>query len=266
MPGLKQLRFTLMKRQILIGLASLTLVSVALGGTSSKYENDQVLISPPETLPVVDATNFINNSAFIENFLSLIVNRTTVEIQPYTTANTVNYTNFGVLSSLAGFEFDYFNTHTQSYTNAGNLYNGVGAVINCGGTNDGPYFTTNNLDFFFGAVSLGGAVCVSEATNIVNRGTIEMGPDSLLSLQGQNVSLAGGLLNMEGFETGGFSLTLGINSVGFFGTAGMFDGYWGLGQTPDNYDPLIFNSISPFSPNYWVTNRDYTASELSLFL
>ena len=29
-----------------------------------------------------------------------------------------------------------------------------------------------------------------------------MGPDSLLSLQGQNISLSGGLLNMEGFETG----------------------------------------------------------------
>ena len=267
MPGLKQLRLALMKRQILIGLASVAMVSVALGGTSSSYDNYLVLISPPATLPVVDATNFINHSAFIENFLNLIVNRTTVEIQPYTTANTVNYTNFGVLSSLAGFQFDYFNTHTQSYTNAGNLYNGVGAVINCGGTNDGPYFTTNNLDFFFGAVSLGGAVCVAEATNIVNRGTIEMGPDSLLSLQGQNVSLAGGLLNMEGFETGGFSLTLGINSVGFFGTAGMFDGYWGLGQTPDNYNPLAyFTSLSPSSPAHWVTNRDYTAMEQFLSL
>jgi len=79
---------------------------------------------------------------------------------------------------------------------AANLDNEVGAIINCGGTNDGPYFTTNSI-FFFGALFGGGAVCVVSATNIINRGTIDMGPDSLLSLHGQNVSLAGGLLNMK---------------------------------------------------------------------
>ena len=131
-----------------------------------------------------------------------------------------------MLGSLEGFRFDTFNTQTARYTNAGNLYNAVGAIINCGGTNDGPYFTTNNPAFFFSAFSVGGAVCLASATNIINRGTIEMGPDSLLSLQGQNVSLSGGLLNMEGFETGDL-----------FGTTGMFDSYWGLGQTP-NYNPV----------------------------
>ena len=243
-----------MKRHILIGLAGLAMVSVASGATSASYVNNSVLISPPATLPVVDATNFINNSAFIDNGLNLLVINTSLqEVQPYETANTLNYTNYGVLGSLAGFQFDYFNTHIAQHIMAANLDNEVGAVINCGGTNDGPYFTTNSILFFFGALFGGGALCEVSATNIINRGTIEMGPDSLLSLQGQNVSLAGGLLNMEGFESGNLF------------AAGMFDGYWGLGQTP-NYNPAAsFSANFGLSPGpYWVTNRYYSALQTEL--
>jgi len=71
-----------MKRQILIGLAGLAMVSVALGATSSSYVNNSVLISPPATLPVVDATNFINNSAFIDNSLNSILNTTFFRSNP----------------------------------------------------------------------------------------------------------------------------------------------------------------------------------------
>ena len=85
-------------------------------------------------------------SAFIDNTFNSLF------ITPYATANTVNYTNYGVLGALEGFRFDTFNTHTARYTTAGTLYNGVGAVINCGGTNDGPYFATNAF-FFFSATA-----------------------------------------------------------------------------------------------------------------
>ena len=95
--------------------------------------------------------NFINNSAFIDNtFNSLFVT-------PYETANTVYYTNFGVLGALEGFRFDTFNTQTARYTNAGTLYNAVGGVINCGGTNDGPYFATNAI--FFSILGVGCGMC-----------------------------------------------------------------------------------------------------------
>ena len=47
MPGLKQLKLALMKRQILIGLAGLAMVSVALGRTDPSYINNTVLIFPP---------------------------------------------------------------------------------------------------------------------------------------------------------------------------------------------------------------------------
>jgi hypothetical protein len=238
-----------MKRLILTGLAGLATLSMAFGRTDPSYIIDLPIICPPAVPPMIDATNFVNNTALIDNTFNSLF------LTPFATANTVNYTNFGVLGALEGFRFDTWNTHAKTpfYTNASTVYNGVGAVINCGGTNDGPYFSTNNPFFFF---SVGGALCLASATNIINRGTIEMGPDSLLSLQGQNVSLSGGLLNMEGFETGDL-----------FGTSGMFDGYWSLGQTP-TYNPVAyFGPNGAYAPGpYWITNRYYSALETVLYL
>ena len=231
-----------MKRLILTGLAGLAMVTVALGRTDPSYINNIVQIFPPGVPPQIDATNFINNSAFIDNTFD------SLDIGPYQTDNTVNYTNFGVLGSIEGFEFDTFNPRT-GYTDAANFYNAVGAILNCGGTNDGPYFATNSFFFSIG----GGAVCLVSATNIINRGTIEMGVDGVLNLKGQNVNLAGGLVNMEGFETGNF-----------FGQVGTFDGYWGLGQTPD-YNPAgSFGPFSAFSSLVWVTNREYTEMQTTV--
>ena len=239
-----------MKRLILTWLAGLAMVTVALGRTDPSYINNTVQIFNGAA-PNIDATNFINNSAFILNAFDIrSFVSTTANPYTYATANTVNYTNFGVLSSLNGFQFDTFLDPPGYHTNAANFYNAVGAILNCGGTNDGPYFTTNAAFFILG----GGAECLVWATNIINRGTIEMGIDSLLSLQGQNVSLSGGLLIMEGFESGDL-----------FGFSGMFDGYWGLGQTP-NYNPTVsFGPNFAVSPGpYWVTNRDYSAMQTEL--
>jgi hypothetical protein len=73
---------------------------------------------------------------------------------------------------------------------------------------------------------------------------------------------------MEGFETGsGFGVVSAGQFATLFGAAGMFDGYWGLGQTPDNYNPVAdFTSFLPNSPNHWVTNRDYSDMEQFLSL
>ena len=55
-----------MKKMILTGLAGLAMLSVAFGRTDPSYVNDLVNIynfSPP---PSIDATIFVNNSAFID--------------------------------------------------------------------------------------------------------------------------------------------------------------------------------------------------------
>jgi hypothetical protein len=254
-----------MKRQILSGLASLALASAAMGRTDPEWVNNSILICPPSTPPMIDATNFVNNLAFIDNSFNSLF------ISPYATANTVNYTNLNVLASLTGFRFDTYNPDTDRYTNAANFYNGPGAILNCGGTNFGPYFSTN-ATFFSSFFSLGGqAECLVSATNIINRGTIDMGIDSLLSLRGQNVSLSGGLLNMEGFETGdifGNFFTFGsfVRFGGLLGPSGWFDGYWGAGQTPVYNPASYFGFGFPQSPLHWVTNRYYTPMQQQLYL
>jgi len=236
-----------MKRQILTGLTSLAVVASVMGRTDPSWVNNSVMLCPPSIPPQIDATSFVNNSALIINTYNTLFGA-----QPFTTANTVNYTNYGVLSALEGFRFDTFNTSTVRYTNAANLHNEVGAIINCGGTNNGPYFTTNS-GFYSPGI---GSVCLAWANNIINRGTIEMGVNGLLSLQGQNVSLAGGLLRMEGFDTGPF-----------YNRDGYFDGYWGVGDTPRRYNPAgYFGAVDAFLPSHWVTNRYYTAMEMSLYL
>jgi len=253
MAGLKRLTTALMNRLMLAGLASLAVVTTALGRTDPSYVNNIVQIFPRPGYPAapnIDATNFVNNSAFIINTIGTVYAYELFSPGVYATANTVNYTNFGVLSSLDGFRFDTFNTQTGLDTNAANFYNAVGAILTSGGTNDGPYFTTNAIFFELG----GESECLVWATNVINHGLIDMGIDSLLSLQGQNVNLVGGLMQMEGFETGDL-----------FGQTGMFDGFWGWGQTP-NYDPVTdFGVFAADSPLVWVTNRDYTAMKTDVF-
>ena len=58
-----------MKRLILTGLAALAIVTAALGRTDPSYINNTIQIFPPGVPPMIDATNFINNSAFIDNTL-----------------------------------------------------------------------------------------------------------------------------------------------------------------------------------------------------
>ena len=124
MPGLKQSRLALMKRLILTGLASLAMISVAPGRTDPSYVNNLVLVfNPPNAPPMIDATNFVNNVAFIDNTFNRL------SVAPFETANTVYYTNFGVLGSLQGFRFDTFNTDTGLYSRAGTLHNGGGRSL-----------------------------------------------------------------------------------------------------------------------------------------
>ena len=70
---------------------------------------------------------------------------------------------------------------------------------------------------------------IVNATNIVNPGTINMGYDSLLSLQAENIDLTRGTLAME---NSGFN---GQRQLTSSSMAAVFDGYWGLGIGHDVY-------------------------------
>ncbi len=239
-----------MKPKLFAGLLTLALVPGA-GATDLGYTNNDVLsLTVP---PQIDAWNFVNNGSFAIN---QFVSPTTVGIiggfggftggfsLPYETASTTNYLNAGVLDSSTGFRFDYFNRQTQQRQMAASVVNASSGVINCG--------TSTNL---FALSLQNGSVFSVSATNIVNRGTINLGPDSLLSLQGQNIDLSLGLLNMQGFESGGSIYTVVGNNF-FLGSPGMFDGYWGVGTTTWNPGANLSPTFA-FSPAHWVTNRTF---------
>src|SRR5476649_1310634 len=94
----------LMKWPLLCGLLSFALTHTALA-TDPLYDNESVLnyTIPPNPLPQIDASNFLNNSSFTINFATVTLNTELFE-----TYNTINYTNnkTGILSANSGFRFD----------------------------------------------------------------------------------------------------------------------------------------------------------------
>jgi hypothetical protein len=113
--------------------------------------------------------------------------------------------------------------------------------------------------------SAAGITCKADATNFINSGTIGIGYDGLISVTADNLDLTRGTLAME---NSGF---YGANGLIFF-NEGFFDGYWGLGDTetqrpvsyPGGIDPAAYyGAIPPTTPDYIVTNRNYSISIIS---
>ena len=158
----------------LCGLLSLLLARAALA-TDPLYQNDAVLnyTVPGNPPPNIDATNFVNNNTFTVNFSSLVY---------YEPWNVRNYTNIGYMSANTGFTFDTQTTNmiprrmANSFYNSAN-YNGGGAIPN-----------TGEIDC--------GIQLIVWATNIVNSGTIRMGPYTLMQITGGSVDFSRSLTTM----------------------------------------------------------------------
>src|SRR5438046_330130 len=109
------------KWPLLCGLLSVWF-SVSVQATDPIYQNDVYLTYtvPPQILPTIDATSFVNNNTFVLNF-----GPTPFAINPevFETWNTVNYTNNGLMIlsefptnqvSGSGFQFDTQTTNQIS--------------------------------------------------------------------------------------------------------------------------------------------------------
>jgi hypothetical protein len=254
-----------MKRGILAGLLSLSAVAPALA-QDAFWVNNIVVSSPPDFPPNIDATVFINNgivsegSGFAVNLLAF------GSSAPFATADTLFYTNFGTFASTTGLRLDYFQRSTSTYFRANSIYNEVGATINCGGTNITGIFGAFGTTFAFNPFSTSSQF-LGRATNFVNHGIIEMGIDGLFSMSTECSDLTGGLLNMEGFESGGFSTFVRSGGGGNNSSLnpGIFDSTWNVGQN-NNWFPGLMSATTGASPNHTVTNRYYTSSTTSVNL
>jgi hypothetical protein len=167
--------------------------------------------------PVIDATVFVNSGTFGSdaqfftigglNFLS--------SGQPYSTQNTLYYTNLnsGRMTADVGFEFDYA-TETARFPAA--------SFVNYG-----------NID--------GGTYLLVTATNVFNSGVLLASEQGLIQIKGQSVNLSrsglrtGTPLTGGGTTIPGSGTAAGVNfnngdQVVYIDPQGVSEVYWGIGE------------------------------------
>ena len=150
----------------ILGLVGAAITAVAV---TPIYINNGLVNNAPQ----IDATAFVNRGTFYVSGL----------VSPYTTQNTLNYTNRGTLISdtgySGGFDFEFFDGSTGIRRWASSIVNeGVGSISVGAANYDGPYL-------------------ILKATNIVNRGSISVASSGLIRLEGRNVDLTGGSLEIQ---------------------------------------------------------------------
>jgi hypothetical protein len=161
-------------------------------GTDQLYYNNGTIISPPQPMPQIDALNFLNDGTF-DLFTTL----------PFDTSSTLNFTNNGTMIGSVGFRFDNAPPNSGQRKLASTFINRVRGTIQA--TDD-----------------LGVSYLFVTATNIFNRGLLEVGANGWLQLVGTNLDLSRGGLEVTPIPPGR-SFGIGTN---FFADAGIIDEYW----------------------------------------
>lgn len=204
-----------MKRLLLSGLLCFAVSRTAFG-----YLNTGTVQVPPmdPQLVQIDDVNFVNRGLF-QLDMSLLENPFGGNIL-YTTSDTQNYTNTGVMTSVPGFDFENFPAsvgQAQMAANFVNLADGLG-----GGEID---VTNSSLFNIFGITLTSGAGTVKvRATNIVDSGLITADNTGLVDMSGANADFNGSRFVMRnGF---GGTTTFGVQYLdwgsGLFGNTNNF--------------------------------------------
>lgn len=211
-----------MKHFLLAGLVA----GVAMGAaaaTSPIYIHTGVLT----TTPMIDATSFVNKGNFtVSTFGASLFGA------PFDFSNTRNFTNENLMNGSPGFRFDTAPSGAGQRYMAANFYNaGFGAsAANASITASSQLFIS--------------------ATNIVSRGTLNVGVDGLMTIQGRNVDLARGITTASSGAL--------VNPP-----QRITDAYWGGG--PNRIDPVVhLLSASPLTPTHQVISL-FTSGGLAVY-
>jgi len=205
-------------KQLMLGIIlGAVLVPVASAQTVPVYLNNGIVTSPVD----IDAVTFINNGSFTVDSLFL----------PFSTANTLNYTNTGTMSAANGFDLQTFIVPQP-----------VGV--------ESPQMAAN---FFNSGTISAGVNLIISATNLTSPGYFDLGADTNLKLTGQNLDLTRSTLLMQDF----FAFSgRSVASLDYGkGTCPVRSGaVW----TPSVQLGATFANSSPF------TNRSRTLSQIFL--
>src|SRR6266516_1104166 len=192
--------------------------------------------------PQIDARVFLNDGSFCADTIRGSQFGDNFAI-PYTTQNTLWFTNNGLMQSGRGFQLDYV-TEDGFHHPADSIVNNAG----------NPFFP--NTIF-------GSQYVLLSATNLVNKGILEVSSFGLMQLSGQNVKIARSGLMVDP-AGGGSGVCIGnyqgaITSTNFSTFSGAIDDfYWGIGTVTnlatDQIARTIGARVTASSPFHTVTN------------
>jgi hypothetical protein len=218
-----------MKRLLLANLLTVLIVPAGLATTTYINNGTVSIISPPQIIPSIDASNFVNNGTF-----NIVNNNSVNQFQPplpYETWNTRNWTNSNRMTGDPGFKFDYFDS--VSGTNAWSSI-----FQNSGNVNE-----TNSLIY-------GESYLLVAATNVYEKGTLAVGPAGLLAINGKALDLTRGTVAVLGNSS---------NTL-----AGVQDSYWGVGN--DIFYAPTYGASNVFSPDVLVTSVNSSGGGIYQYL
>lgn len=173
------------------------------------WENFGQIVEPPQ----VDAIGFANYGG-INIFTEL----------PFTTQNTLNFTNRGSMSGSVGWNFLTV-PPVGARRPANSFFNGAGASVEGIEGFGFRTFLIDSDDNIIGAIQEPSAsFVVVKATNITSKGLLSVGGDGIILLEGENVDLS-----RSGLEVGNLIGDGGAVTTNFYiNELGVEDIYWGL--------------------------------------
>jgi hypothetical protein len=222
-----------MKPFSLLAMAGLLAGAVTVPATQDTYINSVAVTIPPQ----VDATNFVNTTAG-----SFTINTRL----PFETSNTRNFTNRGSMTGSVGWRFDHAPSGPGLRRAAANFHNHpLGTVTAVDGfTVGGP-----------GGIGLEYASkLLIAATNIVNQGILTVGELGLMRLDGTNVNLNRGGLQVNPLI--GQGVTESVDGSTFQPEVAIADIYWGIGNRAFLSAPIVTffgTNVQGVSPTHPVT-------------
>lgn len=216
-------------KRFLVQLACLALLGLAARGAAPIYHNiGAVNCDEP---PQVDATVFLNDGFFCADYvpaagLPWVVLDLPSMALPYTMQNTLFFTNNAVMQAFPGFQLDYITSDGR--------HRPAASIVNTAGGANGP------------ATLFGTGFLLLSATNLVNRGLLEIGPAGLMQIEGANVDLAFGGLLVTAAAGGGICVLDTdlsppiITPTNFIPLSGVvFDGYHGIDTNSLATDQIV---------------------------
>jgi hypothetical protein len=222
-----------MKPFSLLAAAGLLAGAVTVPATQDTYINSVAVTFPPQ----VDATNFVNTTAG-----SFTINTTL----PFETSNTRNFTNRGSMTGSVGWRFDYSPSGPGVRRAAANFHNH-------------PLATVTAVDGFptSGPIGIGidyASQLLIAATNIVNQGILTVDELGFMRLDGTNVNLNRGGLQVAALT--GQGVAESVDGSTFEPDTAIVDNYWGIGERSFLSAPIVTfigTNVQAVSPTHPVT-------------